>query len=104
MRAPGLCVVGMGATERSGVGVGVRFRVRFTVNGARTPAGALRAQAIGQIGRFRSAVRDALSDTPDQGRAVDKRLFAYLDLLEGLRNRGSNEPTPAPEGPEPAAG
>ena len=56
-----------------------------------------------EIGRSRAASHDALIDTPDQGRAVDKRLFAYLDLRAELRKRGSNEPTPPPVDPGPPA-
>ena len=76
---------------------------RADAKGTRSTAATLRAQAIGQTNRFRGAVRDALSDTPDQGAAVDKRLFAYLDLLADMRDRGSVEPAPpAPTDAPPA--
>ena len=87
----------------AGMSLAPLLQGRADAKGARTPAGALRAQAIGQIGRFRAAIHDALIDTPDQGHAVDKRLFAYLDLLAELRNRGSNEPTPPPVDVAPPA-
>ena len=76
---------------------------RADAKGTRSTAATLRAQAIGQTNRFRGAVRDALSDTPDQGAAVDKRLFAYLDLLADMRDRGSVEPTPPPPTDAPPA-
>jgi len=76
---------------------------RADAKGTRTAARPLRVQAIAQIGRFRGAVRDALSDTPDQGLAVDKRLFGYLDLLADMRDRGSVQPTPPPPTDTPPA-
>jgi len=48
-------------------------------------------------------VRDVLSEAPDQGASVDKRLFAYLDLLADMRDRGSAEPTPPPPTDAPPA-
>ena len=87
----------------AGIALSPLLEGRADAKGSRSAAGVLRLQAIGQINRFRGSVRDALSDTPDQGAAVDKRLFAYLDLLSSMRERGSTEPTPKPPVDAPPA-
>lgn len=69
---------------------------RADQTGTRTPASRLRVQAIGEVGTLRDTIAQALRRTPDGGRAVDKWLFGYLDLLADMRGRGSKEPTPPP--------
>lgn len=87
----------------AGVALAPLLEGRADAKGTRSAAAILRVQAIGLINRFRGSVRDALSDTPDQGAAVDKRLFGYLDLLSSMRERGSTEPTPKPPVDAPPA-
>ncbi|HEY8432755.1 MAG TPA: hypothetical protein VIL20_30500 [Sandaracinaceae bacterium] len=67
----------------------------------RSPAAALRGKAIGQIRKLRSIVADAHEDAPREAARLDALLFGFYDLLEGMRRRGSTEPTPAPP-PAPA--
>lgn len=81
--------------------IGVLLSGRADTRGERTTAPALRTTAIGKVGRLRSAVADALEEDADNARRVDNRLFAYLDLLASMRDRGSNEATPPPP-PDPA--
>lgn len=70
--------------------------------GERTDASALRTHAISEIASFRDIIAKALRRTSDGGRAIDRRLFNYLDLLIAIRSKGSTEPTPPPPPDDPA--
>ena len=92
------------AYVEAGAELGVFLSGRADAVGVRADALPLRGEAISEVRVFREAIAKALRRTPDAGRAVDQRLFNYLDLLAGIRERGSSEPTPppAPDGPPPA--
>jgi len=76
---------------------------RADATGNRTDAASLRGDAMSEVRVLRELLAKALRRTPDGGRAVDHRLFHYLDTLAAMRAGGSASPTPpAPADPPPA--
>ncbi len=86
----------------AGATLATLLAARADALGDRSPAGALRSKAIGQIGTLRQIVADALETEPAAARKADADLFGFYDVLAGMRERGSTEPTPPPPDAPPS--
>ena len=60
----------------------------------RSEAGKLRSQLISRLVRLRQAMGELLEETPDGGAAIIQSVFSYYDMLEAMRAKGSQDPTP----------
>lgn len=85
----------------AGASIGSLLSGRADAQVDRSPAGLLRAVAIGQIGTLRQIVADTSRSNPTQARRLDHLFFDYYDLLSDMRERGNTEPA-APPPPDPA--
>ncbi len=66
--------------------------------------GTIRGQGIGLLYRLRGSLVDERARNPDLPEDLEQRLFAYADLVQATRSRGSRAAVPVPEeAPKPEA-